>query len=449
MASQLGELTDEGRQTTYDLGRRLRHLYVDQLRYMPKLIADADMIYLRATPLPRALESVQQAFWGMYSLNARTAAFPPPTIITRTPADETLYPNDSNCRRFAQLSRAFAQRTADRWNDTDDMKYLTNLIGKWMPEDSPNVAVDSHPRLSGIMDTINSTLAHGPETRLPREFYDSKGRGIIDRISVEEWYSGYNENREYRTLGIGGLMGDVVERMVSVVEGAGLSINEIGGTDGKLGYGRGGEKAIRFAMSGCHDTTLASALTSLGAFKGESWPPYTSHIAVELFRTADPTTKPVDPNITSAPPIATDKQLQTQSNTSQQKPGWLASMLGLSPSSPTAQTSTNSPSSVAGLVNPGASTKGIARRSYTSLTSSEQQKLSGYYVRLRYNDKVMSVPACKAQGMHFEGDDSLCTLEAFKRVVDGYTPKNWKRQCGEKLEGDRNVPGLGGESTLR
>ena len=110
--SQPGELTDKGRETTLKLGQRLRYLYVDQLGFMPKFIADADMIYLRATPMPRALESVQQTFWGMYPSNARTASFPPPTIITRAPAEETLFPNDSNCRRFAKLSRAFAQRCA-------------------------------------------------------------------------------------------------------------------------------------------------------------------------------------------------------------------------------------------------------------------------------------------------------------------------------------------------
>ena len=112
--SNLGELTDKGRETTLALGERLRHLYVDQLKYMPKIISDADMIYLRASPMPRALESVQESFWGMYPLTARTASFPPPTIITRTPQDETLYPNESSCRRFSQLSKAFAQRTADR-----------------------------------------------------------------------------------------------------------------------------------------------------------------------------------------------------------------------------------------------------------------------------------------------------------------------------------------------
>lgn len=112
--SNLGELTDKGRETTLALGERLRRLYVDQLKYMPNIISDADMIYLRATPMPRALESVQQSFSGMYPLSTRTASFPPPTIITRTFQDEILFPNQANCRRFSQLSEAFAQRTADR-----------------------------------------------------------------------------------------------------------------------------------------------------------------------------------------------------------------------------------------------------------------------------------------------------------------------------------------------
>lgn len=112
--SQLGELTDKGRETTLALGERLRHLYVHQLGFMPKIISHADMIYLRATPMQRALDSIQQSFVGMYPLSARTASCPPPTIITRAPADETLYPNEKNCQRFSQLARAFAQRTADR-----------------------------------------------------------------------------------------------------------------------------------------------------------------------------------------------------------------------------------------------------------------------------------------------------------------------------------------------
>lgn len=460
---QLGELTDEGRQTTYDLGRRLRRLYVEQLGFMPKLIADADMIYLRATPMPRALESVQQTFWGMYPLTARTASFPPPTIITRTPADETLFPNEGNCRRFAQLARAFAQRAADRWNDTDDMKYVNGKITRWMPESSKTVAVDSHPRLSGIMDTINSTLAHGPETRLPPEFYDARLRRIIETIGVEEWFAGYNENREYRTLGIGAQVGDIVERMISKVEGVGLSINEIGGENGQLGRGRGGETGITFALSGCHDTTLAAVLSSFGAFKGESWPPYTSHIAVELFRDKSGS-YPEARSVADFASRTLGNKVEEVVGTGK-KPGWFAGMLGLgsdSSSSSSASSSTTStssenssfsppkpssppstPSKTTSTLSPTKLTSDpIGRQPVSELTDTQKSRLSGYFVRLRYNDKIMTVPGCRKAGNHMEGDESLCTLEAFKRIADSFTPRDWKGECGKNLDG--RIAGLEG-----
>jgi len=60
--------------------------------------------------------------------------------------------------------------------------------------------------------------------------------------------------------------------------------------------------------------------------------------------------------------------------------------------------------------------------------------LNDYYVRVRYNDKVMQVPGCVPEGKHFEGDTTLCTLEAFKSVVDKFTPKNWKASCAARLD---------------
>jgi acid phosphatase len=53
---------------------------------------------------------------------------------------------------------------------------------------------------------------------------------------------------------------------------------------------------------------------------------------------------------------------------------------------------------------------GIARQNIEALQASERAKLDGYYVRIRYNDKVMTVPGCKAAGKHLDGDDSFCTL---------------------------------------
>ncbi|KAK4230795.1 histidine phosphatase superfamily [Podospora fimiseda] len=359
---EMGTLTDLGRTTTYNLGTRLRNLYINRLAFLPPAITPttptSTHFYLRTTPVPRALESLQQTFSALYPPHTRDPTVPPPTIITRIHADETLYPNDGNCRRFAELSRLFAQRAANKWNNTKEMDYLNSLYGKYMPDPTARVGVDSRPRLSGIMDTINATLAHGPETKLPDAFYDEKGREIIEKIGVEEWFAGYSESREYRMLGIGGLLGDLVGRMVGSVEK---------------------KEGIKFGLHGCHDTTLAGVLMGLGAYGTERWPPFTSHIAVEMFREAEKVEK---------------------------NKGWWDSLVGS-----------------------GAGGGEIGRRSTEELSENEKKKFEGYYVRLRYNDEPVMIPGCKKPGNHLQGDESFCTLAAFKEIVDKFTPENWKQQC--------------------
>ncbi|KAF4591578.1 acid phosphatase [Ophiocordyceps camponoti-floridani] len=355
----MGMLTDVGRLSTLRLGQRLRNLYVNQLGFLPASLDDDSLVYLRSTPVPRALESLQQAFVGLYPRVSR-----PPVIVTRVAADETLFPNDGNCRRLAALSRAFAERAAERWNGSREMAYLTKKLGRWMPEDSPKVAVDSRPRLSGIMDSINASRAHGPRTRLPAAFYDPEVKRIMEKIGVDEWYAGYKESREYRTLGIGSLVADVVTRMVDSAASA---------------------SPLRLALSGCHDTTLAATLASLGAFDTEQWPPFTSSVAIELFRHAD---KPAPcPSSTSS--------------SSSWLPSWLSARSDAS----------------------------LGRKPTPLLTDADRRKLDGYYVRIRYNDKPVTVPGCRAPGKHLEGDASFCTLEAFKAIVDNFTPRDWKQEC--------------------
>lgn len=372
-----GMLTDVGRLSTLALGERLRTLYVDQLKFLPNRISSADFIYLRATPVPRALESLQQSFSGLYPRHTRIGDFPPPTILVRAMADETLFPNDSTCRRFAALSQAFGQRTAQRWNASEEMAHLSKIYGKYMPEgNAGKVAVDAKPRLSGIMDTVNSTLAHGPETRLPEAFYDPKARGILEKIGNEEWFSGYKESQEYRKLGIGALLGDITARMVGSVEHSPADGEyEVMSTSGQS------HTAIRFGMSGCHDTTLAACLASLGAFDTDRWPPFTSHVAFELFRDASKATSS----------IPHDQVLPTPAPS---KTSWLGSVFSWGSAPNTA----------------GQPPAGIGRKPTDELDRKEKDKLNGYYVRIRYNDEAVTVPGCKTQGNHLEGDESFCTL---------------------------------------
>ncbi|KAJ8657497.1 hypothetical protein O0I10_006799 [Lichtheimia ornata] len=55
------------------------------------------------------------------------------------------------------------------------------------------------------------------------------------------------------------------------------------------------------------------------------------------------------------------------------------------------------------------------------------------YVRVRFNDKIMELPACAAPGDHHSsGDKSLCTLEAFQKAIKDNIPDNWAEECAPK-----------------
>ncbi|KAK4504638.1 hypothetical protein PRZ48_002599 [Zasmidium cellare] len=380
---QPGELTDRGRETTLELGQRIRKLYVNQLGFLPPALDESSRtnVSLRATPIQRALESVQQAFTGLYPATSRSPGLQPPSIVQRAMQDETLFPNEGGCKRFAELSHAFADRTAKLWNDSIEMKYINKKIGKWMPKESPVIQVDSHPRLSGVMDTVNATLAHGPATKLPNEFYDDKVRQNIDRITTEEWFIGYQESNEYRKLGIGSLVGDLSQRMVEHVNGIPT---------------QGEKEPFKIKLSGCHDTTIASTLAALGAFEvdKDKWPNFTSSIAFELFKTKD-TPSPPSPSGAVWP--------------SKEKSWWYS--IFSSPKSPASP----------------------AREPIVSMPESDKQKLEGHYVRIRYNDRPVTLPFCKPQGKHLEGDETFCSLAAFKEAADMITPKDWKAECKSNL----------------
>lgn len=271
------------------------------------------------------------------------------------------------------LSDSFSLIFSFKGNGTEEMKYLSSLLSKWMPDG--RVAVDSHPRLTGILDTVNSTLAHGPQTRLPPKFYDAKGLDIMDKIGCEEWFSGYQENQEYRKVGIGPLVGDIVRRMLGAMESNGGSKN-LGAANGAANEGFEEGDKVRFALSGCHDTTLAGLLSSYGVFDNK-WPPYTSHIAIELFREAELN----QDKIKNAPEKQSSFEFKSLLTPFFQK---------YNPPSTTPEPFTNKP--------------------LASMTPLERQKLSGHYVRMRYNDQPVVIPGCKPPGKHLDGDETFCTL---------------------------------------
>lgn len=307
---------------------------------------------------------MQQILHGLYPPNAKKTVAPW-EIAIRSREEETLLPNTKSCARLAELVKEFSREASKKWNGSDEMKYLSKKIGMWMPGNKP-LALDSRPRLSAIMDSINATAAHGPDTRLPDEFYDERVRKTIDFIVMDEMFHGYSASRELRMLGMGTLIGDVALKMVDQV-------------DWDRGYGVESRPPPMLSLLGCHDRTIGAVLASLGCLGGdERWPRFTSYIVFELFRKR------------SAPHSASTSEgsLQFQKNDENHF------------SSVTGQEIANKP-------------QDIRRQSVKDPTTAEMTRLDEYFVRVRYNDRTMIVPGCREEGKHLDGDAGFCTLVNF------------------------------------
>jgi acid phosphatase len=105
---------------------------------------------------------------------------------------------------------------------------------------------------------------------LPPELTDPTLYKDLHDAAVAEWYNGYlgtahkvliAENETYRRLGIGSLLGDVLDRFTYATK----------------------PTAQRMALYGTHDTTIAAMLATLGVFDMK-WPCFTSNITYELFK---------------------------------------------------------------------------------------------------------------------------------------------------------------------
>ncbi|KAL5598883.1 hypothetical protein BROUX41_003796 [Berkeleyomyces rouxiae] len=374
-----GTLTDAGRASTHALGAHLRQLYVTSLGFLPPKLSQSTDLALRSTGVPRALESLLHAVAGLYPAAARAADLPPFAVTQTAPADETLVPNTAACARLRQLAEAFSARAAVRWDaspaaDRVHAQLARHLAGSPDARDAARIGVASRPSALGVLDSVNASRAKGTgaATRLPREFYHADVLAGLEAAGVDEWFAMYAESAEARRLGSGALLGDVVAGLVRAAEGG--DPTAAGGPPPKM------------ALAGCHDTTLAALLSALGAFDGR-WPPFTSHVAVELFRAADrPAPKPQGPS-------------------GSRTWAWL-----------------------------GGSTARIGRTPTAELAGAQRKALDGYFVRVRYNDRPLVVPGCAAAGRHLPGDESFCTLAAFKEIVDNITPRHWKAECASNLD---------------
>ena len=137
-----------------------------------------------------------------------------------------------------------------------------------------------------------------------------------------------------------------------------------------------GKSPLKLGLYGCHDTSISGILHALKVQDGR-WPAFTAYVSFELFKQEG---RPA--------PAA--------------KAGWLASLFG-----------------------GGAISRPALDRNH--------------FVRVKYNNAEVRIPACQAEGKHLPGSEgSVCTLEAFKDAVKDLqiNSEDWSKACRLPLPAD-------------
>ncbi|KAJ3551009.1 hypothetical protein NM688_g4955 [Phlebia brevispora] len=256
----LGELTDVGRQTTYDFGLGLRRLQLTEyvrLGFLPDTIHSDNDVYFRSTNVPRTVESLHQIIHGLYPAVKCHDSFAP-QIRIRNAIHENLFGNTGACKRLEILELGFARAAAASWNRV--LEPLDDKVSKYIGGNP--IRLDGKPRASGVLDTVRAAVANN--VSVPRELTDRNVIDVIEKAVVHEWFGGYSTD-EVRRLGMGRLLSDISVKMQKKATQ---------------------DEAPRILVHSTHDTTLAAICATFDVFD-EKWPAFTSYISFELFRKYD------------------------------------------------------------------------------------------------------------------------------------------------------------------
>ncbi|KAF8512657.1 histidine phosphatase superfamily [Hysterangium stoloniferum] len=248
----LGELTDLGRQTSYNYGQALRKLYIDRLHFLPTNLTNDKATYFRSTNMPRTIESLQHLMLGLYP--SSTSPGFTPRLLIRNGKDENLLGNKLACNRLELMARTFAQAAADTFNPL--LEKLDEKVGKYV---GGPLRIDGKPRASGVLDTLRAAQAHG--LQVPPEFEEKEvSELIVGPFPVFQSH----KTHEFRRLAMGRLLDDLQRKITHKAE-------------------QGGRDPLKILVHSTHDTALAGLCTTLDVFD-ERWPAFTAAITFELFR---------------------------------------------------------------------------------------------------------------------------------------------------------------------
>lgn len=241
-----GQLTTVGMQQLYDLGKRMRKRYIEDVPFLAPEFNPTE-VYVRSTNIVRTIESAKCLVAGLF--HQKQGDIVP--IVTTEAESEVLYPNYHGCRLLKFLS---GHRWAESLQLPDIARDLKKLQGA--------LGIAAHQRLDFILirDDMVARETHG----LPCPPVLNTWRNTVEQRAVDMMYHIYEPSkRQNLQLCVGRILNILIGNMENKVQGVSSDSNR------------------KLNLYSVHDTTLMPCLMALGIFDMK-WPPYAAEITLEL-----------------------------------------------------------------------------------------------------------------------------------------------------------------------
>jgi len=245
----LGELTPLGYQQHIELGEALRETYVNTYQYLNASI-NMDDIWIRSTDIPRTLASVQGHMHGLYPPTKTSGDIPVFDEFTIEANAENMYPN-------AQLCPALAEALINASKMPEYIAYMkqTADLQKSL---LAALQLSVFPSWDGLFDAFSALACHN-FSLLPgvtQEMWDQT-------IAVANWQWNFQLNQtNVVRLGIGSFMAEIVD-VLELTQKSPASVP-------------------KYIVYSGHDTTIGPLMAAMQNYDGY-WPPYASHVEIELW----------------------------------------------------------------------------------------------------------------------------------------------------------------------
>ncbi|KAF9962596.1 Acid phosphatase-like protein 2 [Mortierella alpina] len=273
---EVGQLTNRGSAQTQRVGQTLRSIYVNQLKFLAKVLNPKDL-YIRNTYIWRTKESAESFLQGFYPHTYRHSDAVL-TLNTYPQSIETLILNPAACPRLGQLYKAFFKTptyTSYFKRNYALMQKVNSILGV-----SHLSAYNSTMNGDAVMPRYCNHLPLGCSAQDPKSCLTAKE--VIDTMTESTFM--YSAVFRYEATA------EQVKRLAvgPFLKSFSASIRATVAQNSNTGRSRNQQRVRPFELYFAHDQSLDQVLAVI-AEPNTPWPAYASTLIFETWTTKDKT----------------------------------------------------------------------------------------------------------------------------------------------------------------